>query len=214
MSKLMWTGSDLLFATRLVGGKKFPTKLKKWPYIVAHYVFAKIADLVIDEHYVVSEHLIEELKPLKLKKKISVLIDPPIYVEKFKKIPHKGFNVLYYYRISGNKPFTDWVYGYNVMQSVFNQMGSDVLWFKNIIYAINYPGVINIIEINGDADMKKIFPYIDVMIRPNMHDGAPRLIMECETNDIPYYWSKENPNEEDIINFIKDEIQRKAQSKI
>ena len=186
--KLLWTGSDVLFATKFLKH----SKKSKWIYMAGMHVFARLADLFVQEHYIVSEHLRPELAPLKLKKKITVLIDPPKYTEKFKKKPHEGFNVLYYRAIGSNQRFKDWVYGYDIYMSL-----------KELMPELNY------IETTGMQDMTKIYPIVDFYVRPNRHDGAPRMIMECETNDIPYYWSKENPD----LNQIYDTLQ-KAQAKI
>ena len=167
MSKLFWTGSDVLFATRLIGGRKFPTRKIKYFYFLAHTVFAKIADLVVDGHVVVSEHMIGLLKPLKLKKPFQILIDPPLYPQKFKKKSHEGFNILYYRTIKKNQPFLDWVYGKDIMDSVIDRIDELILVDK-----------ISIIEVNGKTDMGKIYPVIDCMIRPNRSDGCPRMVME------------------------------------
>lgn len=198
MSRLMFTGSDILFACRLIGGKRFPTKWTKYFYMLGYTIFIKICDYFVEGFYVVSEHLIDELKPLKLKKPISVLIDPPLYTQRFEKKPHEGFNILYYRGKRGNQPFLDWVYGWDVINNV-------LLRFSKLYHM----GNLNIIQVNGNANMEEIYPIVDVMVRCNRHDGCPRMVMECEKNNIPYYWSKENPNEEDIINFIKDEINKK-----
>jgi len=183
--KLLWTGSDVLFATRLLGGKKFPTKKSKYIYFFAMTVFAKLADIFIERHYVVSEHLIPEVRPLRLKKKISVLVDPPLYQEPIYKRKHDMFRVLYYRGLGNNQKFLDWVYGYDIIQQL-KKLRRDI----------------HIVEVNGNQDMKYIYPYIDFMVRPNRHDGNPRIVMECKTNDIPYYWSKENPDIEEILKAI------------
>jgi len=206
MSRLMFTGSDVLFATRLVGGRKFPTKFSKYFYMLGYTVFIKLCDLFVEGFYVVSEHLIDELRPLRLKSAIKVLVDPPLYDEKFVKKAHRSFNILYYRGLGSNQVFKDWVYGYDVMQDVVGNFTHD--WFnakkvENILDVVSSRGI-NVIEANGDADMSKVYPFIDVMIRPNRHDGYPRMVIECEKNDIPYYWSKENPNVEDIIKFIEN----------
>ena len=183
----MWTGSDVLFATKFLKH----SKKTKWVYMLGVRIFAKIADKFVEQHYVVSEHLISELKPLNLKKKIGILTDPPLYVKKFKKREHSGFNILYYCAKGSNKPFKDWVYGKDLV--------NDLLFAYNII------------EVDGSQDMSKIYPIVDFYIRPNRHDGNPRMIMECEINDIPYYWSRENPNFNEMVRQIeKAKIQRKS----
>ena len=190
--KTLWTGSDVIYAT------KFPkhSKRSKWVYMFCFRIFAKLTDIFCEGHYVVSKHLINELKPLGLKKPIKVLVDPPLYLDKYDKQPHEGFNVLYYRGVGGNQKFKDWVYGKDIMNNI------DCACVINRIE-------INIIEVNGKDDMSKIYPIIDFMVRPNRHDGNPRMVMECEINDIPYYWSKENPDIDKIFRIIQDEKSKK-----
>lgn len=144
--KLLWTGSDVLFATKFLKH----SKKSKWLYMLGMHIFAKIADLFVQEHYVVSEHLRSELLPLNLKKPINVLIDPPLYTKKYKKKKHKGFNVLYYKVSGSNQRFINWVYGFDVY-----------LRLKELMPELNY------IEATGIQDMTKIYPIIDFYVRPN-----------------------------------------------
>lgn len=187
--KLIWTGSDVLFATRFCGGKKFPTKKSKYLYFFALMIYAKISDFFIECHYVVSEHLIHELRHLKLKKDIKILIDPPLTFDKFTKKKHEGINILYYRGIRANRIFGDWVYGYDIINQIEIRIK---------ILGLNA----KIIEVNGNDDMSKIYPIIDFMVRPNRHDGCPRMVMECKSLNIPYYWSKESPDINEIIKQI------------
>jgi len=71
---------------------------------------------------------------------------------------------------------------------------------------------INFIRLDGGKDMSKIYPITDFMIRPNRHDGYPRIVDECEIQNISYYWSYKNPNIDALVKVIKDEVQRKTQS--
>ena len=183
--KLMWTGSDVLFATKFLKH----SKKSKWFYMAGMRLFAKIADIFVQQHYVVSEHLIPELSPLKLKKPIYVLVDPPLHIHKYPKIEHKGLNFLYYRPKGSNQPFLDWVYGYDIYKQ-----------FQRTLSDMN----INWFVVDGTDDLSKLYPLIDFYIRPNRHDGNPRMIMECEINNIPYYWSKSNPNLNDMLNECKN----------
>ena len=54
------------------------------------------------------------------------------------------------------------------------------------------------------------YPFVDFYLRPNRHDGPSRIRMECDINDIPYYWTQKNPNKEDAINSIKENYQKKG----
>ena len=184
MGKFMWTGSDLLYAN--LGALKH-SNIKKYPYILAYWLFAKVLDFFVEGHYVVSEHLIKELKT---KKKVKVLVDPPLYPNKIEKVKHDDFNVLFYLPVTKNQKFTDWVYGDDIARNVMSRYGDDTSVF--FIYVF------------GNDDMNRIYPEIDFYLRPNRHDGNPRMIMECEINGIPYYWSKENPDIDEIIKQIEE----------
>jgi hypothetical protein len=196
----MWTGSDVLFATRLVGGKNFPTKITKYPYFLGMTVFAKLADKFVEGHYVVSEHLKSELQPLKLCKPIKVLADPPKSLTGVVRKPHEGFNVLYYRPVGANQKFIDWVYGKDIVERLSYRLKTHVFTFHESLLAFDG---IKIMEVTGQENMNDVYPYVDFVCRPNRHDGNPRMIMECEQLGIPYYWSKENPCVEDALMAIK-----------
>ncbi len=175
---LTWTGSDVLYAT------SFPKHFKrsKYIYCLGCMIFARIADKFVQKHVVVSEHLIRELKPLRLKKPIEVRSNPVNYTKKFPKQKHEGFNVLYYRGKTNNMPFMNWLYGYDIMKQ-----------FKKARPEIK------IIEVNGSSDMSWIFPIIDFYARPNRHDGNPRLVRECRIQGIPYYHSYKDPSLKQLI---------------
>jgi len=184
---LTWTGSDVLYAT------SFPKHFRKIKYIYCFgcRVFAKIADLFVHKHIVVSEHLIDELKPLKLKKPFEVRSNPVKYTEKFKKVNHFSFNVLYYRTKLRNSPFTNWVYGYDIITKLKEEMPE-----------------IHMLEVNGKHDMSLIFPIVDFYARPNRHDGEPRLVRECKIQDIPYYHTYRDPSLEDLKKAIKEHYEK------
>jgi len=155
--------------------------------MIGCHIFARITDKFVEKHLVVSDHLIEELQSLNFKKPIEVRKNPVNYSEKLEKKSHRGFNVLYYRPETKNMPFTNWVYGYDIMQKLKSKMPE-----------------INVIEVNGNSDMNEVFPIIDFYARPNRHDGCPRLIRECELQDISYYHSFNNPS----FKKLKNEIQK------
>jgi hypothetical protein len=51
--------------------------------------------------------------------------------------------------------------------------------------------------------MDDIYPLIDFYLRPNRHDGDPRMVRECIENGIPYYHSKSDPSVNDAIIKLK-----------
>lgn len=146
----------------------------------------KLADIFVQKHVVVSEHLLPEMK---LKKPIIVQNNPVWYAEPLPKKPHKGFNILYYQGIGSNQVFMNWLYGKDVVGEI-----------KNLFPELNF------IEVSGSRDMKEIYPIIDFYLRPNRHDGDPRMVRECILNNIPYYHSWENPNVQEVFESITEVI--------
>ena len=179
--KPMWTGSDVLFLIKYPPSRKI-----KYIYMFCYRIFARILDFFAQEHYVVSEHLIPELRQFGMKKPIKVLVDPPLLTKKVKKKQHDGFVVMYYRPKTNNQTYTDWVYGYDIIKEVEKELDCYFL------------------EVDGHMDMEDVYAKIDFYLRPNRHDGNPRMVMECAINNIPYYWSYENPNKEEIIKKIKN----------
>ncbi len=179
---ITWTGTDVLLAT------KFQWRLtSKLIYSLKCLLFARIVDRFVQKHVVVSEHLIDELKPLRFKKPIEVKPNPVWYPKKYKKRKHAGFNVLYYRHKSKTPKFTDWIYGYDI-----------------IIGLLKYPPLKNlsVYEVDGSQNMSEVYPIIDFYARPNNHDGNPRMIRECEIQGIPYYHTTSNPSLKDLESAI------------
>ncbi len=110
------------------------------------------------------------------------------YPKRYKKKDHAGFNVLFYHPKNKPQRFTDWLYGYDIIWKLIIQPP-----LKNL----------SVYEVDGSEDMSEIFPVIDFCVRPNRHDGNPRMIRECEIQGIPYYWTTSNPSFEDLIELIK-----------
>jgi hypothetical protein len=182
--KIIYQGTDSLFLVR------FPKQLRwtKIFYVVALRVFAKIADIFTQEYYVCGQRVEANIKKFGLKKKTVQFKDMLLYPTKIAKKKHDGFNVLYYYP-QRNTKFNRWLYGADIFSQV----------------KLSLPEV-NFIVVDGYADMKKVYPIVDFMIRPTRHDGHPRMVDECELNDIPYYWSTDGePNVKEIQQTIKNE---------
>jgi len=181
--KPLWTGSDVLFLNKYPPSRKI-----KYVYMFFYRIFARMLDKFAECHYVVSEHLIPELKQFGMKKPIKVLADPPLFTKKVKKIVHPDFNVIYYRPKTNNQVYADWVYGYDIIKEVEKEFEGTNVHFC---------------ELDGNQDMNYVYAEADFYLRPNRHDGNPRMVMECAINGIPYYWSYENPDKGQIIKEIK-----------
>ena len=180
--KLFWTGTDVLFMNTIPPGTRLRFKIK----ILAFRYLAKIMQSFIEANYVVSEHLLSELNL----RKMEVMPDRVKYSQKYKKVRHKGIKVLYYHPKDKNNPkFIRWLYGIDIIDHL-KVMFPEVLW----------------IRADGTMDLSKIFPFVDYYVRPNRHDGHPRLIDECIINEIPYYWSKSDPDSNEIIKGLTNII--------
>lgn len=171
--KIIWTGTDSLFLV------KFPKQLKwsKIFYVLALRIFARITDIFTQEHYACGELVYKNLTKFGFNKKIVYFKDVLNYDYVVKKT-HEGFNILYYFP-KRNTRFTRWLYGRDV--------------YENIKKLLNFYSDIHFIEVDGSQDLNEIYPVTDMLIRPNRHDGHPRMVDECMINEIPCVASKQNP---------------------
>ena len=176
--KIIWTGTDSLFLV------KFP-KQQRWIkifYIIALRVFARLSDIFTQEHYSCGELVEKNLKKFGMKKKIKLFKDSIQYCN-IERIKHDSFNILYY--CPDNKKFNKWLYGWDIFIELNNSMPE-----------------FNFIHVNGKYDLKDVYSFTDILIRPNRHDGHPRMIDECIMIGIPYIWTSENPS----LEYFKDGI--------
>lgn len=152
------------------------------------------------DHWAVHENLAVHLKKFGINPKI--VVDPPMYPDPINKIPHECFTVLYYrpkpVNLGGQK-YIDWYYGYDLYAAIKKYFS---LW------------PINFIEADGSCDMRDLYAITDCYIRPNHWDGMPRMVLECQINNIPYMWCDKmngnylDPRVDDFINFIISTYER------
>ena len=172
--------------------KTFPTDIKKIPYITFVKIRAWLLRPLIQEYWVDGEYLVGFIKEFKRGAKTRVVTDKVKYTKSIEKVKHDRFTVMYYYpKKRYNKKYVYWVYGQDIIQKLID----------------TYPDF-NWVCVDGSADMGKIVPFVDVYIRPNRHDGSPRLIMECETWGIPYYHSTHNPDMGELSRFLVTEFEK------
>lgn len=180
--RTIWQGTDSLL---LVSNPKQLT-LKDRYYSIKLRVFARLSDKFAVEHYCCGELVKDNLSKFKMKKPLILFktpIDKDLKVEKKK---HKEFNLLYYFPKKRTK-LREWIYGWDIFKEIRKQ-------FPDINYII----------VDGSKDMKEVYPYIDLLIRCNRHDGESRMVEECKMNNIPYIYTKENPS----INYFVEEIKK------
>lgn len=184
--KLLWTGTDALYQVSFPPFISFRVRLK----ILYQRILIKLINRYIQEHYVDSNLQKYELEKIGFKN-IKVVKDVLKHTKKMQKQDHDWFNVLYYYPLREenfkNKKLIDWIYGKDIFDELVERIDG-VSW----------------LIVDGTQDMTEVFPITDFYVRPNRHDGASRLRQECKINDIPYYWSQQQPNTNEIIAKIND----------
>lgn len=190
--KLFWTGTDSLMLVNY--------SMRKWnkkPYWFVFRILIKALDFFIEGHYCVSENVADNVRKFGTRKQVKVFRNKLKYPMKFGKIPHDGFNVIYYNpKNRPDKKFTIWLYGIDIIEQV-----------KKLLPNINW------IELDGTKDMSKVYPIADFCLRPNRHDGASRMIQECKINEIPcYHTHSDIANISDIIKQIINEFNNKQRS--
>ena len=183
--KLFWTGTDSLM---LVDYSMRTFRKKVYWWIFRRLI--RTMDHFIEAHYCDAENIADNLRKFGTQKPIRVMPDILLHTEVYPKEAHNKFNVLYYFPgTTKDKEFTKWLYGWDIFLKVR----------KHFLPTTD----VNFIIIDGRADMKSVFPVTDFYIRPNRHDGASRLIRECEIQNIPYFRTKTNPDECDVIKAIE-----------
>ena len=172
-----WLGTDALILV-----ENPPTSSILWYFkiIVIRWKW-KIYHRIFDEHWIVHERLRQHLLDFGIdNSKIKVVIDPPIFPDKYPKKPHGGFVIMYYHPTPaclGGETYIRWKYGIDYIERTIEH-------FKDM-------ESINFWKIDGKQDMSKVYPFIDFMLRPSHHDGMPRMNLECDNNNIPYYYNED-----------------------
>ena len=186
--KLMWTGTDVFM---LNNWRK--RKLLKRPYWIVFRILVKFLDrTMIEGHVTNSELLKKELEEFGFKKKIELMLTPLNHIFKYPKAEHTPFNVLYYKPPRSDLKFRDWLYGIDLIERLRKEYSYPVLFTS----------------VDGGDDMSRIYPLIDFYVRPNRHDGNSRMTRECDVQEIPYYWSNENPDYDEMKKALNEAIKK------
>jgi len=204
--KAFWMGTDSLM---LVDVSRRHWK-KKLVWKLFRPIIRFLDKFYLDAHYCVSENVADNLRNFGVTKPIKIVRDQELYPHVYPKKEHDGFNIVYYLPKKHTEPkFRDWLYGLDVVSKISSYLGNKycVEWCLNDIGdSMGYSSInpdIRFIVVDGDADMEEIWSIADFCLRVNRHDGHARMIMECENNSIPYYWSKINPDKYEAIKMIK-----------
>lgn len=178
--KILWPGTDSLM---LIDYSMRSRKKRVYWWIFRRVI--RLLEFFADSHLCNAQNVADNLNQFGVRKPIEFIETPLKYTEKFDKIPHNTFNVLYYFPKGGDQKFLKWLYGYDIYEQLREELPK-----------------VNFIVVDGSSDMRDVYPIIDLYIRPNRHDGNSRMVRECEIQNIPYCWSNSNPD----INDFRDSI--------
>jgi len=164
---LYWTGTDSLM---LVDVSKRSFR-KKVVWIIFRPIIWFLDRFYVERHYVDHDRLAENLRKFGVTKPIEEKRDAIKYTWYCgRNLDENKFRVLFY--MPRSDKFAKWLYGYDI--------------FKNLKKAFREDKDIEFVMVLGkDRDMSQVFPGINMYIRPNRHDGASRLVQECEVQGIP-----------------------------
>lgn len=182
--KLYFTGSDTILLN------KFPKQLprRKIFYVWLYRFFIWLSKFCTEEYWTVHEHLIPEIVRFGIKEDKIKVFQHPYNETKFPKVEHMYFVITYYLPKDSDK-WNEWIYGYDIYQVV-----RSYFWRYNEV---------KFMVIDGTQDMANVWPVTDFYLRCNRHDGGARLVDEAKVNEVPYYWSYENPSIDEIIQSIE-----------
>ena len=186
--KLLWTGTDVLMLNN-----RRKRKLLKRPYWILFRKLAWFLDrTMIEGHVTNSELLKKELKEFGFKKKIELLLTPLKHTEKYPKVEHSRFNVLYYAPHNKKEKFWRELYGIDLIERLQKEYSYPVIF----------------ISVDGTNDMRDIYPMTDMYLRPNRHDGNSRMVRECEIQEITVYWTDENTDYFQMKKALDDDVKK------
>jgi len=190
-----WLGTDALTMWYFPPGKNkmlvILHRIKMW--VISPFV----------EHWATGKILLSDISTI-VSDNCKIVYWPGKYQEKLKKKEHKGFNILYYhptepgsvtklYPVKNKISFVAWKYGLDIIEELKRKI-PNVTW----------------VPVDGTLDMENVYPCIDLMVRPSRHDGAPRINVECELNDIPVIYPLGNKTDSVLkkpdIDRIEQEI--------
>jgi len=181
-----WTGHDALRLVQHTPGKRL--------YTYVWRIFWRLFGNKF-EHWAVSQNLVGHLNKFGINNvKINPMYSKCNDCDGCAHIPSESFRVLVYmpkpYKglLGSNTAYVEWVYGFDIIREVMQEFPAS--W----------------IIVDGSQDMCDVWPYVDCMIRPNRHDGLPRLVLEAQKLNVPYYWDNNfKPTTKKVLEFLHDQ---------
>ncbi len=152
-----WVGTDVLLVLR--------NPLHRW-------WFGAIINRCIDRHLVVSENLGAELATLGVKTQHIPLISDTTWGD-VEHLPEQ-FTILAYLPAKRGR-----FYGAPIVYEIAKR---NPQWKVYVVGRDPTPhgkALSNVYELGAWVDMSKVYPEVSVLVRPTVHDGLPRMILEA-----------------------------------
>lgn len=188
-----WVGTDvwLLFA--------FPRGRGKLS-VIKHRLIYHLTKFFVSENWLTSERLKDEFISCGGQKSVVRYYISGVITEKVEKVAHSEVNIAYYLPKPGGES-QKFTYGFDLIYKLA-ELFPEVTWCM----------------LDGSfskSDMKAIYSILDGCVRPNRHDGRPRILEECKINSIPFYHSADGrPDLDEMVKFVRSVIWRKQNSMI
>lgn len=156
-----WMGTDVLELFMFPPGKN---KTK----VMLHRAKMWLLAAFIHEHWFVSEKLCEELPTSYIAENTALKVY--YHPSKIQKVFHDNFNILVY--SPERTKFNTWIYGLDIIDRLAQEFPQFSWWYAD-----------------GTWNMATVYGITDLYVRFTRHEGSPRMLKECEINEIPvlYY---------------------------
>lgn len=152
-----WAGTDVL--------RVLHKPLHRW-------WFMKVIRHCIDRHLVVSDNLAKELATLGIQTQLIPLVSN-LMMGKTVPLPDT-FSLLAYLPADRGE-----FYGAPIVYALAAQHPE---WQVYIVGRDPTPegkALSNVVELGPDADMREVYPKVTTLVRPTLHDGLPRMVLEA-----------------------------------
>lgn len=183
-----WVGSDVLLL------HKFPPGRGKLS-VILHRIEAYLFGLITYQDWIDGPKLYGEMFAIKYKNGQDIRnLRNCLWAGKhgkYLKQRHGGINIAYYH--PNDSIFARWKYGIDFIESFMVRLKDPNMVFispKAMLGLRKFHELINWIKLDGKQDMSKIYPILDLYVRPSRHDGWPRINAECIENEIPVVYDE------------------------
>lgn len=191
MIALRFVGTDAFLMHDFIPGMSWKWRMKT-RFLRLWYQFLNIwIDTIYVDHWV----LVDYLRIGGIDGTFIEAPDPIWHPVPEDKLPHEGINVLYYDPSDrkNNPEAIRWIYGIDLIEKAMDD-------FPNVHW----------IKVDGTADMTKVWPVVDIYVRPNRTDGRSRMAEEAKIRQIPTYHTRFTSDYTYLKEFLNEAIKAKS----